>query len=140
VTQDVLDEKVRRVFADRVVNKALTRWNEAYKDFPRYVMEYLCARYVDPDNPAPGQHKIDRLLAEHYAESGERELIKSKIKEETVYTLLGELRVRLDEARDHYWAEVPALGSSHVRVSAVVLNKFGDLLLASGAWGSMAVE
>lgn len=140
MARTALDEKVRQVFEDRVVDKALTRWNEAYKDFPRYVMEFLCARYVDPDNPGPGQRRIDGLLAEHYVDSGERELVRSKIKESSVYSLMGELRVRLDEAKDHYWAEVPALGSNHVRVSAVVLNQYGDLLLSSGAWGSMAVE
>ena len=50
------------MLSDRVVLKPLTRWNEAYREFPRYVMEYLCARYVDPGNPLPGQTKIDRLL------------------------------------------------------------------------------
>jgi predicted ATP-dependent Lon-type protease len=30
------DEKVQRLMGDRVVLKPLTRWNEAYKEFPRY--------------------------------------------------------------------------------------------------------
>ena len=98
--ESALDRKVSEILADRVVWKPLTRWNEAYKDFPRYVMEYLCARYVDPTDPVVGQRKIDTLLKEHYVDSSERELIKSKIREERAYTLLGELRVRLDEGRD----------------------------------------
>ena len=72
-----LDEKTVKMLGDRVVLKPLTRWNEAYKEFPRYVMEYLCARYVDPINPIPGQQKIDQLLNEHYVESDAKELIKS---------------------------------------------------------------
>ena len=103
------DEKALQLMRDRVVLKPLTRWNEAYKEFPRYVMEYLCARYVDPDNPIPGQQRIDRLLQEHYVDSEARELIKSRIKERKEYVLLGSLQVRLDAARDHYWAEVPAI-------------------------------
>ena len=63
------DEKILRYLGDRVVLKPLTRWNEAYKEFPRYVLEYLCARYVDPGNPVAGQARIDRLLQEHYVES-----------------------------------------------------------------------
>jgi len=121
--------------ADRVVLKSLTRWNEAYKEFPRYVMEYLCARYVDPDNPVPGQQRIDRLLQEHYVDSDARELIKSRIKERKEYVLLGSLQVRLDAARDHYWAEVPALGDNHVRLSQRVLKDYGTVLLTGGAWG-----
>lgn len=32
------DEKVLRLMGDRVVLKPLTRWNDAYKEFPRYVL------------------------------------------------------------------------------------------------------
>ena len=138
--ESALDQKVRQIIPDRIVLKPLTRWNDAYKEFPRYVMEYLCARYVDPADPVPGQTRIDRLLSEHYTDSTQRELIRSKVKEQRVYTLLGELKVRLDERRDHYWADVPALNSSTVRVSSTVLRDWQDLLLGPGAWGSMEFE
>lgn len=135
-----IEEKIGEILKDRVVLKPLTRWNEAYKEFPRYVMEYLVARYVNPDDPVTGQQKIDQILNEHYVESGAKELIKSRIKEKGDYTLLGRLQVRLDESRDHYWAEVPALGSNFVRVGKRVLNEYGDILLAGGAWGTMVIE
>ncbi len=134
------DNKVIQYLSDRVVLKPLTRWNEAYKEFPRYVMEYLCARYIDPANPIAGQKRIDRLLQEHYVDSEARELIKSRIKEKNEYVLLGSLQVRLDAAHDHYWAEVPALGDNHVRVSQRVLQDYGDVLLTGGAWGTMTIE
>ncbi len=135
-----IEEKISDILKDRVVLKPLTRWNEAYKEFPRYVMEYLVAKYVNPDDPVTGQQKIDRILNEHYVESGAKELIKSRIKEKGEYTLLGQLQVRLDESRDHYWAEVPALGSNFVRVGKRVLNEYGDILLAGGAWGTVVIE
>jgi len=134
------DEKVHTLLGDRVVLKKLTRWNDAYNEFPRYVMEYLCARYVDPGNPVPGQQRIDRLLQEHYVESDAKELIKSRIKEKGEYLLLGSLQARLDASRDHYWAEVPALGDNFVRVSRRVLQDHGDALLTGGAWGTMTIE
>lgn len=140
MTLSELDTRVKTLLSDRVVLKPLTRWNEAYKEFPRYVMEYLCAKYVTPEDPVPGQQKIDRLLSEHYVESDARELIKSHIKEKGEYVLLGQLQVRLDAGRDHYWAEVPALGDNFVRVSNKVLREFGDALLAGGAWGTMVIE
>jgi len=135
-----LDAKILRVLGDRVILKPLTRWNEAYKEFPRYVMEYLVSRYVDPADPVAGQHKIDKILSEHYVESAKKELIKSRIKERGQYTLLGQLTVRLDQARDHYWATVPALGDDTVRVAPKVLAKDGDVLMTSGAWGTMEIE
>jgi hypothetical protein len=41
----------------RRILQSLTRWNEAYKEFPRFVLEYLVARYVDPNDPIRGQQK-----------------------------------------------------------------------------------
>src|SRR6266702_3323599 len=76
-----LDTKILGILGDRVILKPLTRWNEAYKEFPRYVMEYLVSRYVDPADPVAGQRKIDKILSEHYTESAKKELIKSRIKE-----------------------------------------------------------
>ena len=88
---DELDQKILMNLGDRVILKPLTRWNEAYKEFPRYVMEYLVSRYVQANDPVAGQAKIDRILTEHYAESAKKELIKSRIKEKGEYTLLGSL-------------------------------------------------
>jgi ATP-dependent Lon protease len=103
-------------------------------------MEYLVSRYVEPSNPVDGQKKIDRILSEHYSESAKKELIKSRIKERGQYTLLGQLSVRLDQARDHYWANVSALGDDTVRVAPTVLAQYGEVLLTSGAWGTMEIE
>ncbi len=135
-----LDALVLQHLSDRVILKPLTRWNEAYKEFPRYVLEYLCARYIDPNDPLSGQKKIDRILQEHYVESGAKELIKHRIVERGEYTLLGPLSLVYDQRRLHYWADVPALGDSNVRVSDRVLKEFGDTLLTSGAWGTMKIE
>jgi len=44
-------------------------------------MECLWARSPEAHDPLPGQKKIDRLLEEHYVESGRKELIKSRIRE-----------------------------------------------------------
>jgi ATP-dependent Lon protease len=137
---DSLNRKILEHLGDRVILKPLTRWNEAYKEFPRYVMEYLVSRYVDPDACVAGQAKIDKILSEHYAESAKKELIKSRIKERGQYTLLGQLSVRLDQGKDHYWADVPALGDNTVRVAPKVLATYGDVLLTSGAWGTMELE
>src|SRR3989454_5627521 len=135
-----LDAKILEHLSDRVILKPLTRWNEAYKEFPRYVIEYLCARYLDANDPLPGQKKIDRLLEEHYVESGKKELIKSRIRERGAYAFLGQLTLSYDQRTDHYWADVPALGDSHVRVNERVKREFGDVLLTTGAWGTMQVE
>jgi len=135
-----LDKKVQSDVPDRIILKSLTRWNDAYKEFPRFVMEYLVARYVDPENPIAGQSKIDRILTENWVDSSEKELIKSRIKEKGVYNLLGMVQVRLDASKDHYWVNVPAIGENTVRVTRNILVEHGDSLLAGGAWGTCTIE
>src|SRR3972149_9270220 len=97
-----LNAKACALRGDRIFLKPLTRWNEAYKEFPRFVMEYLVHKYVSPDDPVAGQRKIDRILTEHYTESGKRELIKSRVKEKGEDSLLGQLTVRLEQARGQH--------------------------------------
>src|SRR3990172_1281202 len=130
-----LDGKVKSLAGDKVVLKPLTRWNDAYKEFPRYVMEFLCARYVSPESPAQGQARIDRIIQERYVDSGAKELIRHRIRERGTYSLIGELKVRYDARRDVYWADIPAIGESTARIAPGVLKRYEDILLTSGAWG-----
>jgi hypothetical protein len=39
----------------------------------------------------------------------------------------------MESSRYNYWADVPALGDNHVRVSERVKREFGDILLTTGA-------
>jgi ATP-dependent Lon protease len=135
-----LAKKVVDVAKDFVIFKPLARWNEQYNNFPRFVMEYLVTQYVDPDDPIPGQKKIDRLLSEHYIDSSERELIRSRIRESGSYKLIGDLKIRLDAKKDVYWADVPAIGENTVRVAPSVRSRYEDMLLTVGAWGQMTIE
>lgn len=135
-----LSRKVLAVAKDVVISKPLARWNDQHKNFPRFVMEYLVTQYVDADDPIAGQRRIERLLAEHYSDSSERELIRSKIKENQTYKLIGDLKIRLDARKDVYWADVPAIGENTVRIAPQVRSRYEDMLLTVGAWGQMTIE
>ena len=137
---DTLNAKVLATLGDRVILKPLTRWNEAYKEFPRYVMEYLVSRYVQPADPVAGQEKIDRILTEQYAESAKKELIKSRIKEKGQYTLLGQFSVRLDQAQRPLLGRCASPGRQHRPHRSSAREEHGDILLTSGAWGTMEIE
>ena len=134
VPVDPFNLKIMAHLADRVILKPLTRWNEAYKEFPRYVMEYLVSRYVDAHDPVNGQRKIDRILTERYAESAKKELIKSRIKENGEYSLLGQLSVRLDQARDQKAQKTHRFcDSSSPRTNSERTKKKFQLRLASSS-------
>jgi ATP-dependent Lon protease len=136
-----LDDKVLRVFelGKVVVHKGITHFSDQFRKLPRFVADYLVATLVDPQNPAPGLAKIDRLLREHLAESDQQDLIKSRIRERGQHPLIGQLRVRYDATRDIYWAEIPALGDSYVRINLSIVRTFSESLLTAGAWGTMVV-
>ncbi len=135
-----LSAKLRQIAPEFVISKPLARWNDQYRNFPRFVMEYLVTQYVDAADPIPGQKRIERLLAEHYSDSSERELVRSRIRENDTYKLLGELKIRLDAKKDVYWADVPAIGETTVRVASSVRTRYEDMLLTAGAWGQMTIE
>jgi ATP-dependent Lon protease len=135
-----LSAKVLEVAKDFVISKPLARWNDQYKNFPRFVMEYLVTQYVDPVDPIPGQRRIETLLAEHYSDSSARELIRSRIKENQTYKLIGDLKIRLDARKDVYWADVGAIGENTVRIAPAVRSRYEDMLLTVGAWGQMTIE
>ena len=66
-----LDALVLQHLSDRVILKPLTRWNEAYKEFPRYVLEYLCALHRSQRPARPEENRPHPPGA--YVESGAKE-------------------------------------------------------------------
>jgi ATP-dependent Lon protease len=119
-----------------IINKSIS------KDFgkiPKYVSDYLISQLVNPEDPSAGILKIHQILEEHYVESNKKELIKSKIKESGKHSLLGNLSVRLDESKNEYFATINVLENNTIRIHKSVLERFGEILLVGGCFGSMVV-
>ena len=141
IVSTTLDDKVLTVFEPGkvVVNKGIAHFSEQFRRLPKFVADYLVASLVDPNDPAPGLEKMDRLLREHFIESEQQELVKSLIRENGQHHLIGPLRVRYDQGRDMYWAEIPALGDQYVRIDLSLVRTFSESLLTAGAWGRISV-
>lgn len=140
----VLDEKVQEVFTDglTVMRKSLVDLTQdTYRKLPRFVLDYLVASLVDPDNPAPGLRKIDKLLREHFIDSGSKEFIKYQIERHGEYHLFGRIQARVDHRRGAqvYWVDIPSLGEDKVRIEPRLLEQYGQALLTTGAWGTAHV-
>ena len=112
MVEQSLNEKVVSVFgdSDTVVDKKLAALSDQFKKLPRFVVDYLISQLVDPSNPAEGLDRIDVIMRENYVESDQKELIKSKIRQNGSHKLLGQIRCRYDQAKDEYWADISALG------------------------------
>lgn len=138
MSSTTLEQKLLSRFGDQkaVVHKGVGQFSSEFRKLPRFVSDYLVASLVDPDNPSEGLGKIERLLREKFVESSDKELIKSRIREKGKGALFGHVRVRYDQGRDTYWAQIPALGDSNVRIDKDLIARYGETLLTTGAWGS----
>ncbi len=125
------------VFKERgiVVDKGLACLNEQFRKLPTFVVDYLIAEMVNSEDPVPGLDRISKLLDAHFMESDQKELVKSRIREQGEYTLIGRIRCRFDEGKDEYWVDVTSLGNQYVRIDPHLIAEYGETLLTTGAWG-----
>jgi ATP-dependent Lon protease len=130
-------EKISIIFPERgiIVDKSLSCLNEQFRKLPSFVIDYLVAEMVNSKDPVPGLDRISKLLNDHFMDSDQKELVKSRIRERGEYTLIGRIRCRYDEGRDEYWADVTALGNQYVRIDPYLIAEHGETLLTTGAWG-----
>src|SRR5947208_1053069 len=133
-----LDQKTRATFGEHVVVKSLAQQN-AFHGLPRYVAEYLIAKYVNPDSwrddPAKVQAKIKDLLPD----LDRRELVKDRLLRMGETTLIDNVEARVDLRSGQRWARVPSLNDDKVRVSAPLLEQCPGLLLG-GLWGTVKIR
>src|SRR5579883_1466513 len=133
-----LDRKAREVFGEQVVMKSLAQ-HAAFHGLPRYVSEYLIAKYVRPeawrDDLARVQAKIKDLLPD----LDHREYLKERLLRTGEVTLIDFVEARVDLRGGHRWARVPAISDDKVRVPAPILDQHPGLLLG-GLWGTVKLK
>jgi len=122
-----------------LVDKSLASLSEQFRKLPMFVVDYLISEMVDSADPTPGLERIGKLLNDHFMESEQKELVKSRIREVGQYTLIGRIRCRFDETKDEYWVDVAALGNQYVRIDPHLIAEYGDTLLTTGAWGVFTI-
>ena len=134
-----LDDKVREVFDSAlIVPKELAR-RDYFRRIPRYVSEFLIAKYVDPQDPSPGLEQIESLLEEHHPGPGRAELVRDRLFRTGQYLILDEIEVRVDLVNKIYWARIPSLNERHARIRPNLTERF-PALLAGGLWGTALLK
>jgi ATP-dependent Lon protease len=136
-----IKDKVAAIFHERgtIVDKSMSKWNDQWKKLPSFVIDYLIAEMVSPTDPVPGLERISRLLNDHFMESDQKELIKSKIREQGKYSLIGRIRCRYDEGKDEYWVDISCLGNQYIRIDPYIIAEYGEILLTTGCWGTFTI-
>jgi ATP-dependent Lon protease len=133
-----LDRKAHQLLGDKVVIKALAQ-QAAFQGLPRYVSEYLIAKYVKPETWKDDLAKMQAKVRELLPDLEHRELLKEKLLSRGEVTLIDNVDVRVDLRSGQRWARVPAVQDNKVRVSPVLLEGNPGLLLG-GLWGTVKLK
>src|SRR4051812_45706209 len=132
-----LDKKAHEVLGDKVVVKSLAQ-QAAFQGLPRYVSEYLIAKYVKPDTWRDDLAKMQAKVKELLPDLEHRELLKERLLARGEVTLIDSVEVRVDLKGGQRWGRLPALGDAKVRVPAALTEQHPGLLLG-GLWGTAKV-
>lgn len=134
--QTALDKKINQHFAGLVVRKDLVKAVKGNAIVPSYVLEYLLGQYAASDEEATiqaGIGSVRQILADHYVQRNQSELVKSTIRERGRYKIIDKVSVSLNDKDDRYEAEFSNLGIKGVIVESATVNAHPKLLVG-GVW------
>lgn len=131
-----LDAKINRYFAGTVVRKDLVKAVRGNAQVPSYVLEYLLGQYAASDDETTivgGIETVQRILARHYVQRQEHELIKSEIRRKGRHRIIDKVSVTLNEKRDAHEASFENLQLTGIVIDDATVTR-NPKLLVSGVW------
>lgn len=129
-----LSSKLESTFGTYVVNKTIAGTG-SLKRLPRFVAEFLIARYVDRDNVTESITKLQSFVQRHLPDAGQAGLLRHELLTNGSATIIDRISARVDLATGRYYAEVDSLGEVAEVPATIVRSNKG--LLAGGMWGSL---
>src|SRR5262245_1905855 len=132
---ETFEQKIARLFGDRIVDKGLAQ-QEAFSRLPRYVSEYLIAKYVKRETAAQDLERIKDQVRERIPDTDRRELIKDRLVREGQFVLIDTVEVRVDLKTGQRFATVPAIDERAARIEESILQR-NPGLLTGGMWGTV---
>lgn len=140
---DDLDKKILEYFPGKSVRKDLTElMKNIDKKVPTYVIEFLLGQSCasdDPDVIHAGMEKIKKILAENCVSPEKSEYIKSKIRENGIYTIIDKITVTLEESIDQYVASFTNLKINPFIIDENIVTH-NEKLLIGGVWCILKIE
>lgn len=133
-----LDRKAHDVLGDKVVIKSLAQ-TSSLQQLPRYVSEYLIAKYVKPETWREDLAKIQAKIKDLLPDLEHRELLKERLLAKGEVVLIDNVDVRVDLKGGQRWARVPSLNDNKVRVPPALVEQNVGLLLG-GLWGTAKLK
>lgn len=138
----VSEQKIQEYFGGFVVRKDLSKLVKGNALVPTYVLEYLLGQYCATDDETSIQKGIDtvkEILAKHYVNRSENQLVLSWIKERGQYRVIDRVTVALNDAKGTYEAAFANLGIKRVIVDSDYIKNYPKLLVG-GVWCIVDLE
>lgn len=126
------EDKLRERFPDKIVNKALTK-KIIRRQLPRFVSEYLLARYADRGE-AEALRLVNDIILKHFPEPRHAERVVFDLAQQGSLRLLGFFFGHFDDKLNAPLIQTPLLGKREMRISARLPREY-PVLLEGGAWG-----
>ena len=136
------ENKIQELFSGYIVRKDLSKLVKGNALVPTYVLEYLLGQYCatsDETTIATGIETVKEILAKHYVNRSENQLVLSWIKERGRYKVIDRVTVTLNDQKGTYEASFSNLGIKKVIVEADYIKNFPKLLVG-GVWSIVDIE
>ena len=130
-------EHARHVYGDRVVDKRLAN-EEVFARLPRYVTEYLIAKFVKPGREEEGVAAIKERIKGRIPEADQKEIIKGRLLRDGSYVVIDQLEAEIDLTAGRPWARLNCLHNETLAIDAGLVERF-EPLLNGGLWGTVTV-
>ncbi len=138
-----LDKKVQAVFGEVAIDRGLVQRLGVSGDgrhVPSYVMDWIVTR---ERNKADGTSQLSAAVAEfikkHLPSKGEKELVKHRLRQGEMITILDAVRVRVNMKADPaYLVDIPCLDEKSAYINDDVVMANESLLLGS-TWGATRI-
>ncbi|HBJ34342.1 MAG TPA: BREX system Lon protease-like protein BrxL [Planctomycetaceae bacterium] len=138
--QAAFDEKVRDVFQEFAIDKALTRRMGISGDdrhVPSYVMDWIVTRKSrGSGSTGTLQQQVQEFIKAHLPAKGDKERVKFRLSQGEELTILDAITVRVKLGKQiEYLATVPCLDENNVQIDASIIEQNQGLLQGS-TWGA----
>jgi ATP-dependent Lon protease len=140
--QDVLDPKVTRTFAGKVVRKDLLHQIKGGENVPSYVLEYLLGRYYasdDEDEIRIGIEAVKETLRSDYFRHDEANKAQALVEQRGRHRFIDRVEVRFLASESKYWAAMDHFGYAKIHVPDEFYRRY-ERLLEGGIWAIVDVE
>ena len=139
---DVLDQKLTRVFAGKVVRKDLLHQIKGGENVPSYVLEYLLGKYCasdDLDEVALGIEAVKDTLHRNYFRHDESNKAQSLVEQRGRHRFIDRVQVRYLPSEVKHWAAMDNFGYNRIHVPEEYYRRY-DRLLEGGIWAIVDLE